>query len=168
MRRLRDPLLRTAFRAGYWGLRAYWLVARPQHHGVKCVIARNGDVLLVRHTYGKRTRWELPGGGVKRREAPLVAARREMAEELGVELADWRSLGVLFERIDGKRDTLTCLTTDVADLPLALDRAEIAEARWFPRDALPREAGPGVRRILALRYGAPALTAGAAAAAGRG
>lgn len=150
MRRFRDPLLRTTFRLGYWVMRAYWLVARPRHHGVKCVIARGDDVLLVRHTYGKRQRWELPGGGVKRREDPRAAARREMREELGVELSEWRALGELFERIDGKKDTLTCVTVDVADLPLTLDRAEIAEARWFPRRDLPREAGPGVRRFLAL------------------
>ena len=150
MGRLRDPLLRFAFRAGYRVLRVWWLVARPVKHGVKCVITRGPDeILLVRHTYGADA-WELPGGGVKRREEPLDAARREMREELGLDIEDWTFLGDLFARIDRKRDRLWCFTADVGDRRLELDRAEIAAADWFRRDGLPEEAARYVMRIAAM------------------
>jgi len=42
-------------------------------------------VLLVRPTY--RPGWDLPGGVVEQDEAPRSAARRELAEELGLDRA---------------------------------------------------------------------------------
>jgi 8-oxo-dGTP pyrophosphatase MutT (NUDIX family) len=114
------------------------------------VLTRGPDVLLVRHTYGPATRWELPGGGVKRREEPDAAARREANEELGVEHLDWRFLGDLFERIDGKRDRLWCFSAELGDERVTADGVEIAETRWFRRDELPADVHGYVARILAL------------------
>jgi 8-oxo-dGTP pyrophosphatase MutT (NUDIX family) len=151
VKRVRNFLLRTAYRIGYRGLHAYWRVANPQKRGVKCVLTRDGEVLLVRHTYGPTPRWELPGGGVKRNEEPLAAARRETREELGVDVAEWRFLGDLFERIDGKRDRLWCFASELGGAAeITLHEAEIADARWFARDALPDDSHRYVRRILAL------------------
>jgi 8-oxo-dGTP pyrophosphatase MutT (NUDIX family) len=148
---IRNTLLRTSYRIGYRWLTVYWRVANPRKRGVKCVLTRDGEVLLVRHTYGPSQRWELPGGAVKRREEPLAAARREIREELGIDLTDWRPLGDLFERIDGKRDTLWCYTAELGSSEqVVADEAEIAEARWFPRDALPADSHRYLQRILAL------------------
>ena len=156
MARLRDPALRLAYRAGYWAVRAWWLVSRPTKRGVKCVLTRGDEVLLVRHTYGDSGRWTLPGGGVKRREEPLAAARREIREELGVDVDDWRLLGELFERIAGKNDRLWCFASEIGGRSVQIDAAEIAEARWFAPDKLPPRTMKYVERIIALR---PAPTA---------
>ncbi len=51
-----------------------------------------GQVLVVKPTY--KPRWELPGGAVEHDESPGVAARREVAEELGVEREPGRLLAV--------------------------------------------------------------------------
>lgn len=150
MTAIRNSLLRAAYRVGYRVLRVYWRAANPEKRGVKCVLTRDGEVLLVRHTYGREERWELPGGGVKRGEEPAAAARREAREELGVDVADWRFLGDLFERIDGKRDRLWCFESELTSGEIDFDRAEIAEARWFDRDRLPRDMHRYVARILAL------------------
>jgi len=150
VRRIRTSVLRTAYRVGYRALRVWWRLAQPEKRGVKCVLTRNGQILLVRHTYGPGERWEVPGGGVKRREEPAAAARREAREELGVDVADWRFMGDLFERIDGKRDRLWCFTAEIGDRPVERDEAEIAETRWFPRDELPPHAHRYVARILAI------------------
>ena len=89
------PVRRVAYRVAHRLLRVYWRVARPQTRGVKCVV-RDGDaVVFVRHAYGDRRLWELPGGGIKRGEEPRDAAAREAREELGLDLADWRSLGTV-------------------------------------------------------------------------
>jgi 8-oxo-dGTP pyrophosphatase MutT (NUDIX family) len=143
-------LRRWIFRIGHAVLRPYWLVVRPRVRGVKCVICREGDVLLVRHTYGARRRWELPGGAVKRWEEPPEAARREAAEELGIDIEHWASLGALPARLHRRRDTLFCFAVCVGDLDLDIDPGEIAEARWFPRNRLPSPVGRYVRRIVAL------------------
>src|SRR3712207_8104462 len=79
------PLLRLAYRVAYRLILAWASVARPSVRGVKCVLrAGDGRVLLVRHHYGDRSAWELPGGGAKRGESAADAAAREALEELGV------------------------------------------------------------------------------------
>jgi 8-oxo-dGTP pyrophosphatase MutT (NUDIX family) len=154
MQRARDAVLRAVYRVGYRVLRGWWRIAQPRKKGVKCVLRRRGEILLVRHTYGtRRSEWDLPGGGVKRGEEPVEAARREVREELGVEIAQWRFLGDLFARIDRKRDRLWCFACDVDGLNLDLDSAEIAEARWFSERALPEPTARYVPRILTLAAG---------------
>jgi 8-oxo-dGTP pyrophosphatase MutT (NUDIX family) len=138
---------RVAIRVAYAGLRTYWFLVRPQIVGVKCVLTHGDDVLLVRHTYGNRA-WDLPGGTVRRREAPLDAARREMHEELGRRLEDWTPLGELFVNTNHHRDNLHLFQARVADREVDLDLTELATAEWFPRDALPSELARYVRPIL--------------------
>jgi 8-oxo-dGTP diphosphatase len=150
VRRVRDPVMRLAFRVGYRVLQVWWLVRRPTTRGVKCVVQCGDDVLLVRHTYGAKQRWELPGGGVKRREEPDAAARREVREEAGIDLHELEPLGELFTRVDRKHDRLWCFAAQVDSPGFERDRAEIAECRWFPRDALPDERAKYVERIVAL------------------
>lgn len=139
---------RVAIRCAYAGLRMYWFLVRPQIVGVKCVVTQGDDVLLVRHTYGRRD-WDLPGGSVKRHELPLNAARREMHEELGRDIADWDALGELFVSADHHRDNLHLFRASLPDRALDIDLTELAEAVWFPQDALPRDVGRYVRPIMA-------------------
>jgi len=144
-------LRRWLLRAAYRGLVVYRKVMRPHTRGVKCLICRGDEVLLVRHTYGDRERWELPGGGCKRREQPLDAARREISEELGVVIDDWRYLGVLAQREHGPSGRAFCFAGRGEGLDLEIDGGEIAQARWFARDELldpSRPAGGEVRAVL--------------------
>ncbi|MEW2413129.1 NUDIX domain-containing protein [Streptomyces sp. NPDC046866] len=55
-----------------------------------------GRVLLVEPAYGRPGRWNLPGGGIDGDlgETPREAARREVREELGLDLEPGRLLGV--------------------------------------------------------------------------
>src|SRR5205807_1217530 len=107
------------------------------------------NVLLVRHTYG-RPEWEIPGGKIKPREQPMAAAAREMQEELGLAIDDWRSLGRVTGRAYYRNDTLHCFQAELDGPGLTLDRGEIETAQWFPRRALPPDVGGYVPRILAL------------------
>jgi ADP-ribose pyrophosphatase YjhB (NUDIX family) len=138
---------RTAMRVAYAGLRTYWFVFRPRVVGVKCVVTHEDDVLLVRHTYGNRA-WDLPGGTVRRRELPRYAAEREMHEELGRRFGDWISLGELFVNTNHHDDNLHLFQARVHDRKLDLNLTELAEAAWFPRDALPNDLSRYVRTIV--------------------
>ena len=139
---------RLGFQTAHALLRVWWLIRRPAMYGVKCIVTNGDDLLLVRHAYGSRA-WDLPGGGIKRGERPLDAARREMAEELGIETDDWRSLGEAWATVYHRRDTLYCFQAQVPTRELSIELAELSEARWFPRGQLPRDLGKYVRRVLA-------------------
>jgi len=118
---------------------------------VKCIVRDGADALFVRHTYGNRGEWELPGGSAGRREAPEAAVRREMREELGVELHDVREVGRVEIAGHHKRTLLHCFEASVAGgAPLRLAEAELAEARWAPLAAPPRPLGPDAAALLDL------------------
>ncbi len=134
---------RWGYRLAYRGLQVFWFVARPSKRGVKCLLTHGDEILLVRHTYGRRA-WDLPGGAMKRHELPVVTARREMAEELGVHDAAWRELGEVQGRVDRRHDTIYCFTAELASTALTIDPVELAGADWFPRAALPADLGPYV------------------------
>jgi 8-oxo-dGTP diphosphatase len=149
--RLPVPLARLAHRAAYRLARAWWFVARPRVVGVKFAL-RDGDrVLLVRHAYGDRRTWEVPGGHARPGEEPALAARREAREELGVDLEDWQAVGVLRARTDRKRETIHVFVarrSPTAGLRLA--RAELEEARWVCEATPPQPLGQVSARALAL------------------
>jgi 8-oxo-dGTP pyrophosphatase MutT (NUDIX family) len=121
---------------------------------VKCIVRDDaGRVLFVRHTYGDRATWELPGGGMRRREAPEAAVRREMREELGIALAGLRAVGEVAIVRRHKRTLLHCFEATIGGVALVLEDAEIAEARWAPADAPPAPLGPDAAALLARARG---------------
>ena len=136
--RLPVPVVRVGYRIAYRLALVLWFLTRPDVHGVKGIL-RDGDrVLLVRHTYGDRNRWDVPGGHAHAGERPDDAVRREMHEELGIEAA-WRPVGSLGASTDYKHEHVHCFVADRRpdDGVIVLARGEIAEARWFALEALP-------------------------------
>ncbi len=136
---LSPGLLRLAFRVR----RIYLFFFRPVTLGVRVMMIRNGEVLLVRQTY--TTGWYMPGGGVDRGETLDTAARREAEEEAGAELHDLRLLGAYTNFNEWKSDhNVVFLSTDFT-LGGQPDH-EIAEMRLFPLDKLPEGLEPGHRQ----------------------
>ena len=147
-RRLPVPLVRVGYRVAYRVAQVAWYVVRPDVHGVKGIL-RDGDrVLLVRHTYGDRGRWDVPGGHAHAGEPPVDAVRREMHEELGIVL-DWDHVGSIAASSDHKVERVHCFVAARPAAPLRLARGEIAEAQWFDLDALPAPIGDFVRTLAA-------------------
>jgi 8-oxo-dGTP pyrophosphatase MutT (NUDIX family) len=137
-------------------MQAVWFFWRPRKDGVKCLLTAEDRVLLVRHTYGRRS-WDVPGGAVKRDEPPLEAARREMREELGLGAADWADIGQFRGRIDHRRDTIHCFRAELAPPPaLKIDHGELDTAQWFARSELPADLSP---YVIAIVSRAPAIDA---------
>ncbi len=147
---MRLRLLHLAYRVAAPLGHAWWAFWGSRHDGVKCVISNNGDVLLVRHTYGDRRRWDYPGGFVGRGEEPVAAARREMAEELGLVVAPGglRPLGSIDHNRARRRGTVHYFGLDLDHRMLAPDPVELSEAAWFRPGALPRRLGDYVGRAL--------------------
>lgn len=129
---LHRALLRIAhrLRSLWWGWR------KPRIRGVS-ILAFNaaGEVLLVRHSYGRDV-WSVPGGGCGKHEKSLDAAKREFAEELRCSAENWQDLGVLKENLQGARVSSHVYRAELTGTPQP-DMREIIEARCFALDALP-------------------------------
>jgi 8-oxo-dGTP pyrophosphatase MutT (NUDIX family) len=143
------PVRRAGYRVAHAILRIYWRVVRPHTLGVKCVVREGDAVLFVRHAYGDRRSWQLPGGGIKRGEEPHATAAREAREELGMELTDWRALGSVEARGYGKRTTLVCFEARPTSRGVTIDEGELEEARWFELSDLPAAIGQHAQVVLA-------------------
>jgi 8-oxo-dGTP pyrophosphatase MutT (NUDIX family) len=141
-------LRRAAYRVAY---RLLWLSSfvRPRSsQGAKGLLICDGEVLLVRHTYGPY-RWELPGGGIKRGEDPLAAVRRELGEELGI-VVTAATLIATQRRVAREHAQLTYLyRVDLDSRVLRADPVEIAELRWCDPAAPPTPLGQMVDGALA-------------------
>lgn len=124
---------RLAIKYLYPLARLYWFLFRPKTFGAKLVIQNGNDILMVRHTYGSGG-WTFPGGGIKYGETPEDAAKREAREELGIEVKNLKSIGVLLTTDEYKRDTIHCFSASVENRDLKIQKEEILEAKWFSRD----------------------------------
>jgi 8-oxo-dGTP diphosphatase len=97
-----------------------------------------GRLLLLRQPPGRR--WGLPAGLLKRREAPAVAAARELFEESGIVIDPGDLVPAVPNAIvhaQGVVDTVFTVLVPASRTPLVVDGAEVLEAAWFPIDALP-------------------------------
>lgn len=125
-----------------------------------------GRVLLVQPAYGNTRRWHLPGGGVDSDlgETPRAAARREVHEELGLDLPTGRLLAVDWSHKPGRLARVRFLydggvLEDRALARIRLARDELLQWRAVP----PEELRPLVKRGLRRRIEA-CLTARATGA----
>lgn len=143
---------RLAYRLNCLRLR----VTRPLTVGVRLILLKDGQVLLLRHTY--HDGMLLPGGGVKKCETLEDAARREAREEVGARLGALRLMGVYTNFYEYKSDHVAvfiCEDFELADRPT--DRWEIECFAFYPLNALPGDLLGGHRRRLEeLARGVPA------------
>ena len=151
MRGLWDKAIRRGYRLAYLGLRVWWFVRRPATHGAGVALWHNGKVLLIRTSY--RNCYSLPGGFVRPGEPSEQAARRELREEVGIDLSG----GVLRLAWSGtlpfesRQDTVDIWETMLQSAPaIHIARHELAWAGWVnPADALGRHLLPHVVIYLA-------------------
>lgn len=119
----------------------HYLNSRPTGGAV---VVRDGAVLLARRAIPPwQGLWDLPGGFCDGAEHPADAARREVAEEVGLAVEIGAFIGMWldgYELPDGTTfDTLNCYfeASPVDDAEPVLDPVECSEYRWFAPDELP-------------------------------
>lgn len=98
-----------------------------------------GRLLLLRQPPGYS--WTLPAGLLRRAEAPVVGAARELHEESGIRLSPDRLRPAVPNAVvhaQGWVDVVFETEVPASTTQLAVDGAEVFEAAWHPLDGLPR------------------------------
>ncbi|MFY8114072.1 MAG: NUDIX domain-containing protein [Rhabdaerophilum sp.] len=131
-------------------LHFWFFLSRGMTLGARAIVLDGeGGVFLVRHTY--MPGWHLPGGGVEWGQSVPEALAMELREEGNlVAISPPELVGIYWNRHVSPRDHVAIYGIRQARqiAPRQPDR-EIAEARFFPLDALPEGVTAGTRARLA-------------------
>jgi 8-oxo-dGTP pyrophosphatase MutT (NUDIX family) len=132
-----DSLWRIALRCAYRLLRVWWWLTHPDVRGAYVAVWCDDRLLLIRNSY--RSGETVPCGAVKRSEHPAEAAVRELAEEVGITVAegDLRFAREVVVDFEGKRDHAHFFELHrPRDPALRIDRREVEWAGFVHRSQL--------------------------------
>jgi 8-oxo-dGTP diphosphatase len=116
--------------------------------GAMCAIERDdGALLLVRHSY--RPRWGIPGGLCRSREDAADGARREVREEVGIDVELLGEPAVVVDPFERRVDIVFAARARGGADPAPVS-PEIVESRWFVPTELPELQHETVSALAAL------------------
>jgi 8-oxo-dGTP pyrophosphatase MutT (NUDIX family) len=118
-------------------------IVTPTTIGVRVILVRDEEVLLVKHTY--LDGWYMPGGRVNKGETLEQAIRRELKEELGADLETISLHGIYNNFSEYKNDNVVIFICRDFTLTGSTDR-EIEKYDFFRFDELPEKVSPATRR----------------------
>jgi ADP-ribose pyrophosphatase YjhB (NUDIX family) len=101
--------------------------------------------LLLKHRFRPGSGWGLPGGFLEKGEQPEEALRRELREEVGLEVGQLKLLATqAFKRAKQVEIVFSCQAIGDTD-QLSF---EIQEAAWFAAGEFPAELPAGQVRLI--------------------
>ena len=104
-----------------------------------------GRVLLLKHRFRPGTGWGMPGGFIEEGEQPEDAVRRELREEVGLEVDQLKLFTTRAFRVPKQVEIVFCChalgDTDRLNF-------EIQKAVWFSPDDLPEELPKDQARLI--------------------
>lgn len=104
-----------------------------------------GRILLLEHVFRPDSGWGLPGGFLNQGEQPEAALRRELREEIGVDLEE---VEMLFARtLRRPRQIEIYFKARAIGTPQPCS-FEIRKAEWFTIDNVPAELSKDQRRLI--------------------
>jgi ADP-ribose pyrophosphatase YjhB (NUDIX family) len=124
----------------YQATRFLLLMIKPSTVGVRLLMVRDNQILLVNHVY--ENKWYLPGGIVEKGETLDQAARREALEEVGATLEDFKLFGTYTNFKEGRNDHIIVFLSEQFSLNGESDH-EIEAMAYYPMDSLPESVSTG-------------------------
>jgi ADP-ribose pyrophosphatase YjhB (NUDIX family) len=104
-----------------------------------------GQILLLEHVFRSDQGWGIPGGFLTKSEQPEAALRRELREEIGIEVRDVK---LLFARtLPGLRQIEFYFRAKAIGRPEPCS-FEIKSAGWFSVDDLPANVSKDQRHLI--------------------
>ena len=140
-------LLAKIYQLSYPLALAYWFIFRPHTEGVRCIIRSDDQILLIKHTYGPDL-YTVPGGGIHKNESKEDAVRREIREEVRLQVTDLKLLTRNLYTKEYKKDTVHLFTATTDTANITIDQSELKEAAWFPIQKLPENIYPNLKKHL--------------------
>lgn len=117
-------------------MKLYWRVFKPKTYGARIILVTDTKVFLVQ----PRTTnfWNIPGGGIGKKEDPESGALRELYEETKIKIdsTDYL-LGTYTSSDEGKHDTIYFFVKKLDSELIAKPDVEIGQAGWFAFGQLP-------------------------------
>lgn len=113
------------------------------------VTDKENRVLLLHHRFRGGSGWGLPGGFLNPREAPEIAIRRELVEEIGLEV---ENLQFAFARTLHKYQQVEIYFRGTPKNKIGQNNIEITCAEWFSLNSLPPELSEDQREIIRLSF----------------
>jgi 8-oxo-dGTP diphosphatase len=104
-----------------------------------------GRVLLLKHVFRAGSGWGIPGGFMEQGEQPEEALRRELREEVGLELA---RAEIALVRTLRKPRQVEIIFRCRPNGPVGRNSMEIKSADWFAPDDLPRGLSKDQRELI--------------------
>jgi 8-oxo-dGTP diphosphatase len=109
------------------------------------IFDEDGRILLLDHVFRPDSGWGVPGGFLSKGEQPEAALRRELREEIGIEVED---VEMLFARtLPRQRQIEIYFRAKAIGRPEPCS-FEIKSADWFLVDDLPAELSKDQRRLI--------------------
>ncbi len=105
------------------------------------VVEKGDKILLARHSYRNQDMFTCVAGFLEHGETLEECVAREVREEIGIEVRDVRYKGS--QSWPFPDQYMLAFTAQWASGEIQVDHAEIDEARWFSRDALPNTPSRG-------------------------
>jgi len=109
------------------------------------VVDKQGRVLLLKHRFRPGTGWGIPGGFIEAGEQPDDAVKRELREEVGLELA---AVEVVTTRAFQKPRQIEIVFRCRPRGDASPQSVEIRKASWFSIDSLPEGLPLDQRRLI--------------------